>query len=68
MRPDNSRVDGVYDGWDQFSSFGDYDQFTSNWLQAVRRVLKDDGALWAISSYHNIYRVGAILQNLGSGS
>ena len=65
VRPDNSRVDGVDDGWDRFSSFGDYDQFTSSWLQAARRVLKDDGALWVIGSYHNIYRVGAILQDLG---
>src|ERR1700742_3751825 len=64
-RPDNSRVDAVNDGWDQFSSFNEYDRFTHEWLSAARRALKDSGALWVIGSYHNIFRVGAILQDLG---
>ncbi|HEY2071430.1 MAG TPA: site-specific DNA-methyltransferase [Rhizomicrobium sp.] len=64
-RPDNSKVDAVDDGWDQFASFADYDRFTRGWLTAARRVLKDDGGLWVIGSYHNIFRVGAILQDLG---
>jgi modification methylase len=64
-RPDNSKVDAVDDGWDQFASFADYDRFTRDWLGAARRVLKDNGALWVIGSYHNIFRVGAILQDLG---
>src|SRR6202012_5974946 len=64
-RPDNSKVDAVDDGWDQFASFADYDKFTREWLAAARRVLKDDGGLWVIGSYHNIFRVGAILQDLG---
>jgi modification methylase len=64
-RPNNSKVDAVDDHWDQFSSFADYDCFTREWLTAARRVLKDTGALWVIGSYHNIFRVGAILQDLG---
>ncbi len=64
-RPDNSRVDGVDEDWDKFADFAAYDRFTRDWLQAARRVLKPDGALWVIGSYHNIYRVGAILQDLG---
>ncbi|MGE3623669.1 MAG: site-specific DNA-methyltransferase [Bdellovibrionales bacterium] len=64
-RPDNSRVDGVDDDWDKFSDFASYDQFTHDWLKAAKRVLKPDGCLWVIGSYHNIFRVGAILQNLG---
>ncbi|HEX3673417.1 MAG TPA: site-specific DNA-methyltransferase [Rhizomicrobium sp.] len=64
-RPDNSKVDAVDDGWDQFASFADYDRFTREWLTAARRVLKDGGGLWVIGSYHNIFRVGAILQDLG---
>jgi len=64
-RPDNSRVDAVDDHWDQFASFADYDRFTRDWLTAARHALKDDGALWVIGSYHNIFRVGAILQDLG---
>jgi site-specific DNA-methyltransferase (adenine-specific) len=63
-RPDNSLVDGVSAGWDQFGSFADYDAFTSAWLAACRRVLKPTGTLWVIGSYHNIYRVGSILQDL----
>jgi len=64
-RPDNSKVDAVDDGWDQFGSFADYDRFTREWLTAARRVLKPNGALWVIGSYHNIFRVGATLQDLG---
>jgi len=63
-RPDNSRVDAVDDHWDQFGSFADYDRFTRAWLTEAKRLLKDDGALWVIGSYHNIFRVGAILQDL----
>jgi modification methylase len=65
LRPNNSRVDGVDDEWDKFADFAAYDEFTRAWLTAARRVLKPDGALWVIGSYHNIYRVGAILQDLG---
>lgn len=64
-RPDDSLVDAVDDDWDRFSSFADYDAFTRSWLEAARRVLKPDGALWVIGSYHNIFRVGATLQDLG---
>src|ERR1700741_5027892 len=55
-RPDNSKVDAVDAGWDQFASFSDYDRFTSEWLTAARRVMKENGALWVIGSYHNIFR------------
>ena len=65
LRPNNSKVDAVDDDWDQFASFDAYDKFTREWLAAARRVLKDDGALWVIGSYHNIFRVGATLQDLG---
>tara|TARA_Y100001934_G_scaffold282590_1_gene397052 strand:- start:1676 stop:2770 length:1095 start_codon:yes stop_codon:yes gene_type:complete len=65
VRPNNTRVDGVEDDWDQFESFQAYDDYTRDWLSAARRVLKPNGALWVIGSYHNIFRVGAILQNLG---
>ena len=64
-RPNLTRVEAVDDEWDRFESFADYDQFTRAWLNACRRVLKDDGSLWVIGTYHNIYRVGAILQDLG---
>ena len=64
-RPDNSRVDGVEEDWDKFADFATYDRFTRDWLAAARRVLKPDGTLWVIGSYHNIYRVGTILQDLG---
>ncbi|SFO91942.1 site-specific DNA-methyltransferase [Tranquillimonas alkanivorans] len=64
-RPDNSRVDGVDDAWDSFDSFSTYDRFTNEWLAAARRILKPDGAIWVIGSYHNIFRVGAALQNQG---
>ena len=65
LRPDNSKVDAVDDDWDRFDSFETYDAFTKAWLSECRRVLKDDGALWVIGSYHNIFRVGATLQDLG---
>lgn len=64
-RPNQTRVDGVDDDWDQFESFKTYDQFTRDWLTACRRVLKPTGTLWVIGSYHNVYRVGTILQDLG---
>ncbi|MBV9994027.1 MAG: site-specific DNA-methyltransferase [Caulobacteraceae bacterium] len=64
LRPDNSKVDAVDEDWDQFASFEAYDAFTRAWLAAARRVLKDEGALWVIGSYHNIFRVGAALQDL----
>ncbi|GGC62694.1 methyltransferase [Chelatococcus reniformis] len=64
-RPDQSLVDAVDDDWDKFASFGEYDAFTRRWLTACRRVMKPDAALWVIGSYHNIFRVGAILQDLG---
>ncbi|MBC8019673.1 MAG: site-specific DNA-methyltransferase [Methyloceanibacter sp.] len=65
FRPDNSRVDAVDDDWDKFGSFAAYDAFTREWLSACRRVLKPSGSLWVIGSYHNIFRVGALLQDLG---
>src|SRR5882757_10747123 len=64
-RPDDSRVDAVDDDWDKFSSFKAYDDFTRAWLTACRRVMKPSATLWVIGSYHNIFRVGAILQDLG---
>ena len=64
-RPNNTRVDGVEEAWDRFAGFDDYDAFTRAWLEGCRRVLKKDGSLWVIGSYHNIFRVGAILQDLG---
>jgi modification methylase len=63
-RPDDSRVDAVDDDWDKFSSFVAYDDFTRAWLIACRRVMKREATLWVIGSYHNIFRVGAILQDL----
>ncbi|MET0294044.1 MAG: site-specific DNA-methyltransferase [Phenylobacterium sp.] len=65
LRPDNSKVDAVDDDWDQFESFAAYDAFTRAWLKECRRVLKDEGTLWVIGSYHNIFRVGTALQDLG---
>src|ERR1700735_3857441 len=64
-RPDDSRVDAVDDDWDKFSSFSAYDDFTRAWLIACRRVMKPSATLWVIGSYHNIFRVGSILQDLG---
>jgi modification methylase len=64
-RPDDSKVDAVDDDWDKFSSFSAYDDFTRAWLIACRRVMKPSATLWVIGSYHNIFRVGSILQDLG---
>jgi len=64
-RPDNSKVDAVDDAWDQFSSFAAYDKFSKEWLAAARRILKPNGAIWVIGSYHNIFRVGSAMQNAG---
>ncbi|GBU16218.1 hypothetical protein AOPFMNJM_4087 [Methylobacterium jeotgali] len=65
LRPDQSRVDAVDDAWDQFASFEAYDAFTREWLAACRRVMKPNATLWVIGSYHNIFRVGSALQDLG---
>ncbi|GFE72791.1 site-specific DNA-methyltransferase [Novosphingobium sp. TCA1] len=64
-RPDGSHVDAVTNDWDKFSSFASYDQFTRDWLTEARRVLKPEGSLWVIGSYHNIFRLGAIMQDMG---
>ncbi len=64
-RPDQSLVDAVDDDWDKFSSFADYDAFTKAWLTEAQRVMKPNATLWVIGSYHNIFRVGAIMQDLG---
>src|SRR6201997_1373641 len=64
-RPDDSCVDAVDDAWDKFASFGAYDDFTRGWLVACRRVMKPNATLWVIGSYHNIFRVGTLLQDLG---
>ncbi len=64
-RPDQSMVDAVDDHWDQFESFAAYDAFTRAWMLAARRVLKPTGSIWVIGSYHNIFRVGSIMQDLG---
>ena len=65
LRPNNTVVDGVDDAWDKFSSFADYDRFSRAWLAECRRVLKPNGAIWVIGSYHNIFRLGVALQDLG---
>jgi DNA modification methylase len=64
-RPNMTRVDAVSDDWDQFSGFAAYDAFTEAWLRACRRVLKETGTIWVIGSYHNIFRVGKVMQDLG---
>jgi modification methylase len=64
-RPDNSRVDGVEEDWDKFADFAEYDRFTRAWLGAAKRLLKPAGALWVIGTYHNIFRIGAAVQDLG---
>jgi|TARA_Y100000310_G_scaffold28020_1_gene26646 site-specific DNA-methyltransferase (adenine-specific)/modification methylase len=64
-RPDRSKVSAVNDEWDQFESFKIYDEFTVNWLRECKRVLKKNGTIWVIGSYHNIFRVGAKIQDLG---
>ena len=65
IRPDRSKVKAVNDNWDQFESFKSYDKFTYEWLSQCKRVLKDNGTMWVIGSYHNIFRVGKIIQDLG---
>ena len=65
FRPEGSRVDAVDDDWDKFDTFASYDAFTRAWLNEARRILKPDGTLWVIGSYHNIFRCGAALQDLG---
>ena len=64
-RPNMTKVDGVDDAWDKFSSMQEYDEFTRRWLSAAKRVLKDTGTIWVIGTYHNIFRIGAIMQDLG---
>ena len=64
-RPDDSLVDGVDDDWDRFADFAEYDAFTRAWLEECRRLLRKDGTIWVIGAYHNIFRIGAILQDLG---
>ncbi len=64
-RPDDSLVDGVDDDWDRFADFAAYDAFTREWLGECRRLLRKDGTIWVIGAYHNIFRIGAILQDLG---
>ncbi len=64
-RPNNTRVDGVEEHWDKFDSLAAYDRFTRDWLAEAHRILKTDGTIWVIGSYHNIFRVGATLQDLG---
>ncbi|WP_277979990.1 site-specific DNA-methyltransferase [Sphingomonas phyllosphaerae] len=65
FRPDGSHVDAVTDDWDKFDTFAAYDAFTRAWLAEAHRILKDDGTIWVIGSYHNIFRVGAAVQDLG---
>jgi modification methylase len=65
LRPNNTTVAGVDDAWDKFASFADYDQFSRAWLTEAQRVLKPNGALWVIGSYHNVFRLGVALQDLG---
>jgi modification methylase len=64
-RPDDSLVDGVDEDWDRFADFAEYDAFTRAWLTECRRLLRKDGTLWVIGAYHNIFRIGSILQDLG---
>ena len=64
-RPNHSKVDAVDEAWDRFDDFATYDRFTGDWLNAAKRLLKPDGTLWVIGSYHNIFRVGSKLQDLG---
>jgi modification methylase len=65
LRPNNTRVDGVEEAWDRFDDFANYDRFTIDWLTAARRLLKPSATLWVIGTYHNIFRIGAVLQDLG---
>jgi modification methylase len=65
LRPDNSKVDAVDDDWDKFDSFAAYDAFTREWMKECRRILKPEGSIWVIGSYHNVFRLGAAIQDLG---
>ena len=65
FRPNNSQVSAVNDAWDKFKSFEHYDKFSTEWIKAARRVLKPNGSLWVIGSYHNIFRVGKVIQDQG---
>ena len=65
LRPDATKVDAVDDSWDKFDNFEAYDCFTHNWMQEAKRILKPNGTMWVIGSYHNIFRVGTQIQNLG---
>jgi modification methylase len=64
-RPNNTKVDAVDDEWDQFNGFGHYDEFSKAWLKEAKRILKKNGTIWVIGSYHNIFRVGNIMQDMG---
>lgn len=64
-RPNQTKVDAVNDEWDKFSSLEEYDKFTYSWLKECFRILKDSGSIWVIGTYHNIFRVGYIMQNIG---
>ena len=64
-RPDQTKVDGVKETWDKFKSISDYDNYTKEWMSSARRILKPNGSIWVIGSYHNIFRLGYILQDLG---
>ena len=63
-RPDQTKVNGVKESWDKFESISDYDSYTKQWMTAARRILKSNGTIWVIGSYHNIFRLGYILQDL----
>ena len=63
-RPDQTKVNGVKESWDKFESISDYDLYTKQWMTAARRILKSNGTIWVIGSYHNIFRLGYILQDL----
>ena len=65
IRPDASKVNAVNDNWDKFESFKTYDKFSMEWLSECKRILKKNGTIWVIGSYHNIFRVGTAIQNLG---
>ena len=65
FRPNNSQVSAVTDSWDKFKRFEHYDKFSTEWIKAARRVLKPNGSLWVIGSYHNIFRVGKVIQDQG---
>lgn len=65
FRPEGGRVDACDDDWDKFDTFQAYDEFTKAWMKEARRILKPNGTLWVIGSYHNIFRCGAMLQDLG---